>query len=202
MTLGRFLVALGLGLTLMSATDALAQPYPNRLIKIIAPFPAGGNVDVIARSLGEQLSKSLGQPVIIENRPGAGGNIGGDVVAKSPPDGYTLMMTSPGIQSINQFLYKKMPFDPETAFETISQIADMPMLVVVKGDAEFKSLKDLVDTAKERPGTLNFGSAGYGTTGHLGMELLAYTAGIKLRHVPYRGAAPVVVDLLAGRLDG
>ena len=192
----------GFGLALSIAGSAQAQAYPERMIKLVAPFPAGGVVDGLARALGEELSKSLGQPVVIENRPGAGGNIGADAVAKSAPDGYTLMMTSPGIQSINQFLYKKMPFDPEADFEMISLVADMPMLVVVGGKTPFKDLKGFVEAAKAKPESINFGSAGYGTTGHLGMELLAYTAGIKLRHTPYRGAAPAVNDLLGSHLDG
>lgn len=192
----------GFGLALSIAGGAQAQAYPERMIKLVAPFPAGGVVDGLARALGEELSKSLGQPVVIENRPGAGGNIGADAVAKSAPDGYTLMMTSPGIQSINQFLYKKMPFDPEADFEMISLVADMPMLVVVGGKTPFKDLKGFVEAAKAKPESINFGSAGYGTTGHLGMELLAYTAGIKLRHTPYRGAAPAVNDLLGSHLDG
>lgn len=179
-----------------------ADAYPDRLIKIIAPFPAGGVVDVLARSLGDELSKSLGQPVIVENRPGAGGNIGADAVAKAAPDGYTLMMSSPGIQSINQFLYKKMPFDPATAFQPISLVADMPMLVVLGSTSKFNDLKALITAAKAEPGKINFGSAGYGTTGHLGMELLAYTAGMKLQHTPYKGAAPAVNDLLGGHIDG
>lgn len=192
----------GFGLALSIAGSAQAQAYPERMIKLVAPFPAGGVVDGLARALGEELSKSLGQPVVIENRPGAGGNIGADAVAKSAPDGYTLMMTSPGIQSINQFLYKKMPFDPEADFEMISLVADMPMLVVVGGKTPFKDLKSFVEAAKAKPESINFGSAGYGTTGHLGMELLAHTAGIKLRHTPYRGAAPAVNDLLGSHLDG
>ena len=111
------------------ATQAKAQDYPTRPIRMIAPFPAGGLVDVLARAIGDELAKSLGQPIIVENKPGAGGNLGADIVAKAEPDGYTLLMTSPGIQSINQFLYKSMPFDPETAFVPIANVADMPMLV-------------------------------------------------------------------------
>ena len=112
-------------------SSARAQTFPDRPIRIIAPFPAGGLVDVLARALGDEMSKSLGQPVIVENKPGAGGNIGADLVAKAAPDGYTLLMTSPGIQSINQFLYKSMPFDPDKAFVPISMVADMSMVVVV-----------------------------------------------------------------------
>lgn len=182
--------------------DVSAQTYPTRTITIIAPFPAGGLVDVLARAVGEEISKALGQSVIVENKPGAGGNLGAELVARAAPDGYTLMMTSPGIQSINQFLYKTMPFDAETAFTPISLVADMPMLVLVHPKTNIKTLKDLVSAAKANPGKLNFGSAGVGTTGHLGQALLVHAAAINVAHVPYRGAAPAVNDLVAGHIDG
>ena len=184
------------------ASEALAQGYPSRPIRMIAPFPAGGLVDVLARAVGEELAKTLGQPVIVENRPGAGGNLGADIVAKAEPDGYTLLMTSPGIQSINEFVYKTMPFDPDKAFAPISLVADMPMLVVVHPKVGVSTLKEMVDRARADPGRLNFGSAGVGTTGHLGQALLMHVADIKVTHVPYRGAAPSVTDLIAGQIDG
>jgi tripartite-type tricarboxylate transporter receptor subunit TctC len=148
------------------------------------------------------LSKTIGQTIIVENKPGAGGNLGADLVAKAAPDGHTLLMTSPGIQSINQFLYKSMPFDAETAFAPISLVADMPMLVLVHPKTNIRTLNDLISTAKASPNKLNFGSAGIGTTGHLGQALLVHVADIKLAHVPYRGAAPAVNDLIAGHIDG
>jgi len=194
------LVVIGVLLTVWG--PALAQTYPSRPIRIIAPFPAGGLVDVLARAAGEELTKTLGQPIIIENKPGAGGNIGADVVAKAEPDGYTLLMTSPGIQSINQFVYKAMPFDPDTAFAPVSLIADMPMLAVMHPKLGVKTLPDLIAIARAKPGKLTFGSAGVGTTGHLGQALLAHVAKIDLVHVPYRGAAPSVTDLIAGQIDG
>jgi tripartite-type tricarboxylate transporter receptor subunit TctC len=184
------------------ASAAAAQTYPNRPIRMIAPFPAGGLVDVLARAVGEELGKTLGQPVIVENRPGAGGNIGADIVAKAEPDGYTLLMTSPGIQSINEFLYKTMPFDPDKAFAPISLVADMPMLVVVHPKVGVRTLRELIDLARANPGKLNFGSAGIGTTGHLGQALLTHVAKINVTHIPYRGAAPSVTDLIAGQIDG
>ena len=183
-------------------TSAAAQTWPARPIRMIAPFPAGGLVDVLARAVGEELAKTLGQPVVVENRPGAGGNIGADVVAKADPDGHTLLMTSPGIQSINQFLYRTMPFDAEQAFAPVSLIADMPMLVVVHPKVGAKTLSQLIDIARASPGKLTFGSAGVGTTGHLGQALLVHTANIDVTHVPYRGAAPAVTDLIAGQIDG
>jgi tripartite-type tricarboxylate transporter receptor subunit TctC len=211
-TLGRknnmhaFIRKLGPALAVLIAaawlSPAVAQSYPDKPIRIVAPFPAGGLVDVLARAVGEEMAKSLGQPVIVENKPGAGGNIGAALVAKAAPDGYTLLMTSPGIQSINQFLYKSMPFDPATAFVPISMVADMTMLVAVHPKTGIKSLKELLDFARANPGKLNFGSAGIGTTGHLGQALLVHVGKMPVTHVPYRGAAPAVKDLIAGQIDG
>ncbi len=202
MKLFKRLGAIAAGILAFYSVSASAQTYPDKPIRIIAPFPAGGLVDVLARAVGEEMAKTLGQPVIVENRPGAGGNIGAELVAKAAPDGYTLLMTSPGIQSINQFLYKSMPFDPETAFVPISLVADMPMLVLVNPKTNIKTLKELVAAGKANPGKFNFGSAGVGTTGHLGQALLVHVADIKVAHVPYKGAAPAVNDLIAGHIDG
>jgi tripartite-type tricarboxylate transporter receptor subunit TctC len=183
-------------------TTAQAQTYPDRPIHIIAPFPAGGLADVLARAVGDEIGKTLGQPVIIENRAGAGGNVGADAVAKAAPDGYTLMMSSAGILTANSFLYAKMPFDVETAFIPISNVADMPMMVVVNPKVAAKTLAELVAFARAQPGKLNFGSPGIGTTGHLGLAMLMHAANVKITHVPYRGAAPAVADLIAGQIDG
>ena len=199
MPLCRFLL---IGLALCFATSAQAQGYPDRPIRVIAPFPAGGLADVLARAVGDEMSKSLGQPVIVENRAGAGGNTGADAVAKAAPDGYTLLMSSAGILTANQFLYAKMPFDAETAFVPVSNVASMSMLVVVNPKVEAKTLKEFVALAKAQPGKINFGSPGIGTTGHLGLAMLMHAAGVKITHVPYRGAAPAVTDLLAGQIDG
>jgi tripartite-type tricarboxylate transporter receptor subunit TctC len=140
--------------------------------------------------------------VVVENRAGAGGNTGADAVAKSAPDGYTLLMSSAGILTANPFLYPKMPFDAETAFIPVSNVADMPMLVVVNQNVAAKSLGELVAFARANPGKLNFGSPGIGTTGHLGLAMLMHAAKVKISHVPYRGAAPAVNDLIAGQIDG
>src|ERR1041385_7441920 len=187
---------------LWGAAPAAAQTFPDRPIRLIAPFPAGGLADVLGRAVGDEISKTLGQTVIIENRSGGGGNTGADAVAKAEPDGYTLLMSSAGILTANPYLYSKMPFDAETAFAPVSNVADMSMLVVVRSDLAQKSLKDLVAFARSNPNKLNFGSAGIGTTGHLGLAMLMHAAGIKLTHVPYRGAAPSITDLLAGQIDG
>jgi tripartite-type tricarboxylate transporter receptor subunit TctC len=181
---------------------AQAQSYPDRVIRLIAPFPAGGLADVLARAVGDEMARSLGQPVIVENRAGAGGNVGADYVAKSAPDGYTLMMASAGILTANQFLYAQMPFEPETAFVPVSIVADMPMMVVVNPKVPAQSLADLLALARAAPDKLNFGSPGTGTTGHLGLAMLMHVAGVRITHVPYRGAAPAIQDLLAGQIDG
>jgi tripartite-type tricarboxylate transporter receptor subunit TctC len=194
-------VALGAMAAVAGAT-AQAQNYPDRPIHLIAPFPAGGLADVLARAVADGISKTLGQPVVVENRPGAGGNVGADMVAKSAPDGYTLLMTSAGILTANQFLYAKMPFDAEKAFVPVSNVADMPMMVVVNPKVEAKTLGELVALARANPNKLNFGSPGIGTTGHLGLALLMHAARIKLTHIPYKGAAPAITDLIGGQIDG
>jgi tripartite-type tricarboxylate transporter receptor subunit TctC len=184
------------------ATAAQAQSFPDRPIQLIAPFPAGGLADVLARAVGDEMSKSLGQPVIVENRAGAGGNTGADAVAKSTPDGYTLLMSSAGILTANPHLYAKMPFDAATAFIPVSNVAQMNMLVVVNPKVPAQNLKEFVALAKKEPGKLNFGSPGIGTTGHLGLAMLMHAAQIQITHVPYKGAAPAVTDLIAGQIDG
>jgi tripartite-type tricarboxylate transporter receptor subunit TctC len=184
------------------ATTTRAQDYPSRSIHIIAPFPAGGLADVLARAVGDEIAKTLGQPVIIENRTGAGGNVGADAVAKAAPDGYTLLMSSAGILTANPFLYAKMPFDAESAFMPISNVADMPMMVVVNPKVAARTLTELAAFARAQPGKLNFGSPGIGTTGHLGLAMLMHAANITITHVPYRGAAPALADLIAGQIDG
>ena len=181
---------------------AQAQTYPDRPIRLIAPFPAGGLADVLARAVGDQMTKSLGQPVVVENRTGAGGNTGALAVATAAPDGYTLLMSSAGILTANPFLYAKMPFDVETAFIPISNVAEMSMLLVVNPNVAAKTLKDFVALARARPGKLNFGSPGIGTTGHLGLAMFMHAAKVQITHVPYRGAAPAVQDLIAGQIDG
>jgi tripartite-type tricarboxylate transporter receptor subunit TctC len=199
----RAISALIVGLSVaLAASPGGAQIYPERPIKIVAPFPAGGLVDVLARALGDEMARSMHQPIVVENRPGAGGNVGAEFVARSAPDGYTLLMTSPGIQSINEFLYKSMPFDPDKAFAPISMVADMSMVVVVHPKTGIASLKQLVDIAHAQPGKLNFGSAGVGTTGHLGLALLMHAGDMRFAHVPYKGAAPSITDLIGGQIDG
>jgi tripartite-type tricarboxylate transporter receptor subunit TctC len=189
-------------LCLLFAGSAGAQPYPNKPVRLVAPFPPGGVADVLARAIQPGLQEALGQQVIIDNKPGAGGNIGAEIVAKADPDGYTLLLASAGILTINEFLYSKMPFDPAKAFAPVTVVGDMPNIVVVNPKTGLKTLKELIDKAKAEPGKLNFGSAGNGTTTHLAIVLLEQAARIKLAHVPYKGAAPAVQDLVAGQIDG
>ena len=196
------IVALGALISVCAGVAAQAQNYPDRPVHLIAPFPAGGLADVLARAVGDEMSRTLGQPVIVENRAGAGGNVGAEVVARSTPDGYTLLMTSAGILTANQFLYAKMPFDPDKDFVAVSNVAEMPMLVVVNPKVEAKTLQEFVALARANPGRLNFGSPGIGTTGHLGLAMFMHAANIKLTHIPYKGAAPAITDLLAGQIDG
>ena len=150
------------------------------------PWPPGGAVDTIGRLVADNITGQLGQPVIVDNRAGAAGAIGSEQVAKAEPDGYTLLMASAGILTANQFLYAKMPFDPENAFAPVSIVADMSMLVVVNPNVEAKTLGEFVALAKSKPGKLNFGSPGVGTTGHLGIALFSHAANINITHVPYR----------------
>jgi tripartite-type tricarboxylate transporter receptor subunit TctC len=195
-------VACGALLALGTAPAAHAQAYPSKPVRIIAPFAAGGLADVLARALAERLNAQIGGPFIVENRTGAGGNVGADVVAKAEPDGYTLLLTSTGILTINQSLYAKMPFDAETAFAPITVIADMPMLVVVRADLAPKSVPELIALAKAEPDKLFFGSPGNGTTGHLGLELFKAAAGVRIAHVPYKSAAEAVTAAIAGQTAG
>ena len=189
-------------LGVLLATAAGAQTYPTKSVRIVAPFPPGGVADVLARAIQPGLQEALGQQVVIDNKPGAGGNIGAEIVAKAKPDGYTLLLASAGILTINEFLYSKMPFDTATAFSPITVVGDMPNIVVVNPKTAINTLKELIDRAKSLPGKLNFGSAGNGTTTHLAIVLLEQAAGIRLAHVPYKGAAPAVQDLVAGQIDG
>ncbi len=184
------------------ATGASAQQYPDKPIRIVAPFGPGGLVDVLARAVGEKLRVSLGQPIIVDNRPGSGGNLGADIVAKAEPDGYTLLMSSAGILSINEALYPKMPFNPQTAFTPITLVAEMNMLAVVNAASPIRTPEELIAAAKKDPGKLNFGSPGNGTTGHLGMELFQHAARVKLTHVPYKSAADAVLAVMGNQIQG
>jgi tripartite-type tricarboxylate transporter receptor subunit TctC len=186
----------------LGGTAARAQPaWPGRPIRIVAPFPPGGLVDVLPRAVAPHLSARLGQPVVVENRPGANGNIGADAVAKSAPDGYTLLATSLGPIAINQYIYPAMPFDTDTAFAPITLLARTPKVMCVANARPWRTVQDVIAAAKARPGTLTAGSAGNGSSLHIALELFRRVAGVEIQHVPYRGAAPAVTDLVAGQID-
>jgi tripartite-type tricarboxylate transporter receptor subunit TctC len=188
-------------LLLAAAAPAVAESYPARPIRIVAPFPAGGTVDILARLIGAKLQAAWGQPVVVDNRTGAGGNVGADVVAKAEPDGYTLLLTASPPLSINVSLYRDLPFNPLTDFAAVSLLCEVPNLLEVHPGSPAHTVAELVAHAKAHPGALNFGSQGNGTTSHLAGELLKQRAGIDAVHVPYRGTAPVLNDLVAGKLD-
>jgi tripartite-type tricarboxylate transporter receptor subunit TctC len=181
---------------------AFAQStYPVKSIRLIVPFAAGGPTDVIARAVGQKLTESLGQPVVIDNRAGSGGNIGTDIVAKAPPDGYTLVMGIVGTHAINASLYSKMPYDSVKDFAPITLTGAATIIMVAHPSVPAKSIKELIALAKSKPGQLNLASPGSGTPQHLAGELFKTMAGINMVHVPYKGAAPAVIDLLGGQVS-
>jgi len=170
--------------------------YPDRPIKLVVPFPAGGPTDIVARPLAQELGKALGESVVVENRGGAGGSIAADLVAKSSPDGYTLLMGTVGTNAINGALYSKLPYDVVKDFTPVALVASSPVVLVVNPKAPYKTLADYIAAARAKPGTVAFGSAGAGTPGHLTAEMFASAAHVKLQHVPYKGSAPAINDLL------
>ena len=192
-----FMVAMA---SLLWSGAGSAETFPDRSIHIVVPFPAGGSNDVVARFLGQKLSEICGQSVIVDNRAGAGGNVGAEFVARSAPDGYTLLLTAPGPLAVNQSLYSHMAFDPAADFAPIALIASVQIVLTVNPAVKAKTVAELVALAKAAPGTLNFGSSGYGSTNHLAGELFKNLAGINIVHVPYRGAAPAMNDLIGGQI--
>ena len=183
------------------AAAAQASDFPNKAIRLVVPFPPGGATDAAARLVAVKMSEHWGQPVLVDNRAGAGGNVGSDLVAKAPADGYTLVMGVTGSHAINTSLYSKMPYDPVADFVAISQVAVVPNVLVVHPSVPAKNLAELVALAKKEPGKLNYASLGNGTAAHLGMEMLKSEAGVDITHVPYKGSAPAVSDLLGGQVQ-
>ena len=182
----------------IAASGALAQDFPNRPVKILVPQTPGGASDALARIIAQKLSDKWGQPVVVENRAGAGGNLGMEVVANSPADGYTLLMSYVGTHAINGSLYKKLPFDPEHDFAPVATLATLPFVMVSKADSPLKTVADVIAAAKKSQ--LTYGSAGNGSVNHLLGEMFNSAAGVKLTHVPYRGAAPAMQDLMGGQI--
>ena len=176
-----------------------AQTYPTRQVRVVVPFPPGGTSDILARTIGARLSAPLGQPVVIENRPGAGGNIAADHVAKSPPDGYTLIMGTSSL-AISQSLYKKLTYDLVQDFAPITQAVNYTNLLVVHPSAGVKSVDELLKLARAKPGSLSYGTAGNGTPPHMTGELFKAYTSVNIVHIPYKGGAPAIADLIAGQI--
>jgi tripartite-type tricarboxylate transporter receptor subunit TctC len=185
----------------VAAMSASAQGYPNRPLKLIVPFTPAGATDVLARLVGEELGRRLGQPVVIENRAGAGGNIGAQLAAKAPPDGYTLLMAPTSIYSIAMTLYREPGFDLTRDFATVSLVANAPHVLVAHPSLQATNLKQVIALARANPGGLSIASQGTGTVSHLEAEILQDMAGVTLLHVPYKGSAPALVDVMGGQVQ-
>jgi len=195
----RLLYALFAVASIAHAADT-SQEFPSKPIRIVSPFAAGGNTDTLSRYLAPKLIERLGQPVIVENRPGAGGMTGNNYVAKSPPDGYTLLFMS-GAYTAHSATVKNLPYDPLRDFEGVSMVITYPFVVIVKAESPMRTISDLIATAKKNPGKLNYGSVGVGSVFHLAAELFNVMAGTDLTHVPYKGGAEPLTELIGGRLD-
>jgi tripartite-type tricarboxylate transporter receptor subunit TctC len=193
----------GLALALASSLvlgPAFAQGFPARPIKIVVPFPAGGGTDLFARTVGQKLGDINKWTVVIDNKPGAGGNLGVDAVAKSAPDGYSLVLGQTSNLAINPTLYAKLPYKPLTDLAPVALVASSPLLLVVGADSPYKTLADVVTAAQARPGEITFGSPGNGTVAHLAGEMFQKTAGVRFQHIPYKGAAQALTDVMSGQV--
>ena len=195
------LVCLVMCITAACAYAQGAGSFPAKPIRVIVPYPPGGGTDMIGRPLAQRLTESLKQQVIVDNRGGAGGNIGMELAAKSPPDGYTLVLALTAQLAVNPALYKKLPYDPLKDFEPVSLLATGPYLLVVHPSLPAKNVKEFIALAKARPGQISYASSGNGSGGHLAAALLESMAGIKMLHVPYKGGGPALVDLIAGNVQ-
>ena len=194
-------ISLGSAGLLLSAPSAWAQSFPNKPIRLVCPFPPGGAVDIASRAIAQELTKNLGQPVTVDNKPGAGGNIGGAEVARSSPDGYTLFMTTSGIQAINPALYSKMPFDPNKDLTPVSALVSLNNVLVLHPSVKANSVAEVIALAKSQPpGAMNYASSGSGTSIHMSGEMFKSLANINITHIPYKGSAPAINDLLGGQV--
>ncbi|MGE5525130.1 MAG: Bug family tripartite tricarboxylate transporter substrate binding protein [Rhodospirillaceae bacterium] len=187
--------------SLVFAQAAAAQEYPTKPIRMVVPFAPGGPTDIVGRAVGQRLTESLGQTVVVDNRAGAGGVVGADLVAKSPPDGYTVLLCSTGAMAINPGLMPKIPYDSVRDFTPLSLVVTIPYLLLVSANSPVQSVKELIAQAKAKPGQINYGSAGTGSTSHLAGELFKSMAKIDMVHVPYKGSAPASTDLIGGQLQ-
>ncbi|WP_414639401.1 tripartite tricarboxylate transporter substrate binding protein [Achromobacter sp.] len=192
--------ALAAGMAAISAASA-AEAYPSKPIRFVVPAAAGGPTEIVTRLLAERMTQSMGVSVIVEAKPGAGGNIGADAVAKSAPDGYTILMGTIGTNAINQTLYKSMPFQPLRDFAAVTQVVSYPLVVVVNPKLPIYSVADLIAYAKANPGKLNRASGGSGTSMHMSGELFNEMAGVQMQHIPYKGSLPALTDVIGGQAD-
>jgi tripartite-type tricarboxylate transporter receptor subunit TctC len=184
---------------LFAAQAAVAQTWPTKPVRLLVPFAPGGSSSIVARAVAVEMEKGLGQPIIIDNRPGGGGNVAMQEVARADPDGYTLIIGHIGTLAVNPFMFDKLPFDTNADFAPVSLLAKVPNIFVVHADVPAKDLREFVALVKSKPGQLYYGSAGNGSAGHLAMEYLKLVAGIDIVHVPYKGTGPNLIDLVAGR---
>ena len=187
-------------LAALGALDASAQSWPARPLRLVAPYAAGGPIDISARLLAAKLQDSLGQPVVVENRPGAGGNIGVELIAKGPADGYNLVMSAIATLAINPSLYPSLPYDPLKDLRHVTLLVQVPNVLIVNNELAAKNVKELVALAKQRPGKLDFGSGSSGSTGHLAGEMFKMMTGTYMVHIPYKGSAPALADMMGGRI--
>ncbi|RMX05870.1 tripartite tricarboxylate transporter substrate binding protein [Corticibacter populi] len=201
--LHKALRALTAGAALLASLPdaAQAQDFPTKPITLIVPFSAGGTTDILARVMAQYLGRELGQSVVVDNRAGAGGNIGAQAAARAPADGYTLFMGTVGTHAINESLYRTLPYDPVKDFQPLSRVALVPNLLVANPQQPYRTVAELIAHAKAHPGEINFGSSGSGSSIHLSGELFKQLAGVDMQHIPYRGSAPAVADLLAGQVQ-
>lgn len=190
---------LAAGLLAVVAFSVQAQGYPNKPIRLVVPFAPGGSSSIVARSMAAEMEKSLGQPFVVDNKPGGGGNVAMQEVAKSDPDGYTLIIGHVGTLAVNPYMFSKLPYDVDRDFAPVSLLAIVPAIFVVHESVPAKDLREFVALAKKSPGKLYYGSAGNGSAGHLAMEYLKQATGIDIQHVPYKGTGPNIIDLVAGR---
>jgi tripartite-type tricarboxylate transporter receptor subunit TctC len=190
-----------LTLLLALAGNAYAQPYPSKAIRVVVPFSPGGNVDINARAMAPGLTEALGQPVVVDNRAGAGGMIGGEIVVKAPPDGYTLAMASNSVYSIAPVVFAKPLYNPLRDFAAVSGISNVPLVLIIHPSIPAKNFREFVALVKSRPGQMNMATAGQGTSNHLIAEMLQMAAGIRMTAVPYKGSGPALLDLLGGHVD-
>lgn len=201
MPLGKHFLSCVFMAVLCSAGSAAAQEFPSKRISLVVPYSPGSTPDIVGRVIGKAMGANLPVPVVVENRPGAGGNVAARYVASQPADGYTVMVTAMGTVAVNQWLYKELPYDPEKDFTPVNNLVGVPNMLVVGPQSKVRSVKDLIAAAKAKPNQLNYGSSGLGTSLHLCMELINAEAGVSFVHVPYKGSADALTDLLGNRID-